>query len=90
MLKTATNLTVLTHPVEMVVGRVKMVMQLDKMVLDLWRKPFLVFPVMTIPSLLKYQRHPSCVMVKQMEDTMLIKKLSVRHSISVPMMEMED
>ena len=59
-------------------------------VVDLWKKQFLVFLGMIIPSLLKYQRHPFSVMVKQMVVIMQIQKLNVKHSISVPMMEMED
>ena len=49
-----------------------------------------MFLEMIIQSSLKFQTHLSCVMVKLMEVTMLIQKLSVKHSISVPMMEMED
>ena len=65
-------------------------MMLLEEVLVLWRRQFQVFQETTILYLLKCLRHLSCVMVKQMVVTMLIQKLSVKHSISVPMMEMED
>jgi len=57
---------------------------------DLWRKPSLEYQEMITQSLVMYQRPPSFVMGRWMEVTMLIQKRNVKHSISVPMMEMED
>merc|ERR1719228_3182432 len=45
---------------------------------------------MIIQFLLRSQKHPSYVMVRLMEATMLIQKQNAKHSIFVPMMEMED
>lgn len=53
-----------------------------------WKKPFLAYQEMTILSFLRYQRHPSFVMVKQMGVIMPIQKLSVKHFTFVQMMEM--
>ena len=69
--------------VEMVMGLVEVTVLLVH-----WKKQFLVFQEMTIPYLLKYLKHPSCVMAKLMVVTMLIQKLSARLSTSVPTMEM--
>ena len=55
---------------------------------DLWRKQSLVYQETIIQSLVMYQRPPSFVMVKLMEVIMLTQRQSVKHSISVPMMEM--
>ena len=64
-------------------------MQLEAMEV-LLRKLFLEYLAMIIQFLLKFLKHPSCAMDKLMVVIMLIQKLSVKHSISVPMMEMED
>merc|ERR1711892_635441 len=72
---------------EMVEMEMELVVQVEVAV-DLWRKQSLVFQEMTIPSLRKCLKHPSCVMAKLMVATMLIQKLSARLSTSVPMMEM--
>jgi len=69
--------------VEMVMGLVEVTVHLVP-----WKKQSLVFQEMTIPYLLKYLKHPSCVMAKLMVATMLIQKLSAKLSTSVPMMEM--
>jgi len=53
-----------------------------------WKKLYLEYQEMTILYFLKYQRHPLFVMGLQMEDIMLILKLSAKHSTFVPMMEM--
>merc|ERR1719228_3009397 len=45
---------------------------------------------MIIQFLLRSQKHPSYVMARLMEATMLTQKQNVKHSIFVPMMEMED
>ena len=55
---------------------------------DLLKKLFQEPQAMIIQSLQKYLKHPFCVMDKLMEVTMLIQKLSAKHSTSVPMMEM--
>ena len=55
--------------------------------LVLLRMPFPESPVMTSPSMLKYLRLLSSVMDRLMEVTMLILKLIVKLSTSVPMME---
>ena len=57
---------------------------------DLWRKPSLEYQEMITQSLVMYQRPPSFVMGRWMEVIMLIQKRNVKHSTSVPMMEMED
>jgi len=53
-----------------------------------WKKIFLEYQVMTIQSFLRFLKHLFSVMVWLMEATMLTQKLSAKHSIFVPMMEM--
>jgi len=72
---------------EMVEMEMELVVQVEVAV-DLWRKQSLVFQEMTIPSLRKCPKHPSCVMAKLMVVTMLTQKLSARLSTFVPTMEM--
>ena len=69
--------------VEMVMGLVEVTVHLVP-----WKKQSLVFQEMTIPSLRKCLKHPSCVMAKLMVATMLTQKLSARLSTFVPTMEM--
>jgi len=53
-----------------------------------WKKIFLEYQVMTIQSFLRFLKHLFSVMVWLMGVTMLTQKLSAKHSIFVPMMEM--
>merc|ERR1719209_2921412 len=69
--------------------QVDMMMQQEE-VPDLWKKQFQEFLVKTILFLLRSQKHPSYVMARLMEVTMLTQKQNAKHSTFVPMMEMED
>ena len=69
--------------VEIVMGLVEVTVHLVH-----WKKQSLGFQEMTIPYLLKYLKHPSCVMARLMVATMLTQKLGARLSTSVPTMEM--
>jgi len=88
--ETASVVAVDLEVVDLALQELKVVMKEGLEVLvDLLKKPFPVFLVMTTQYFLKFLRHLSHAMDKLMEDIMEIQRLIVRLSTSVPKMEME-
>merc|ERR1712055_1018381 len=67
-----------------------MMRQVEVLAVGPWRKPSLEFQEMIILFLLRSQKHPSYVMARLMEATMLTQKQNAKHSTFVLEMEMED